>query len=69
MITAAAPDVGMLRTLSRSVFTGVSVRLEMTLSLERRFFNSVHDGIAEVLSAKLMQLDPRFDHYNLCPPS
>ena len=56
-------DVGILRTLNRSEeFTGVSRLLnhEMTLSLDKRFINSLDDGITEVLSSKLMKFDPRF---------
>ena len=54
-------DVGVLRSLSRTAFSGVSLLLdhEMTLSLDKRFYNSVEDGITEVLSSKLMLFDPR----------
>ena len=57
-------DVGVLRSLSRTGFSGVELLLgqEMTLSLDQRFSNSVEDGITEVLSSKLMQFDPRFAH-------
>ena len=55
-------DVGILRTLTRSEFTGVYLLMnhEITLSLDKSFINSVNDGITEVLSSKLMKFDPRF---------
>lgn len=53
-------DVGILRSLSRSEFSGVRLLSgqEMTLSLDKSFTNSVNDGITEVISSKLMQFDP-----------
>lgn len=53
-------DVGILRSLSRSEFSGVSLLpdQETTLSLDRRFVNSIKDGITEALSSKLMKFDP-----------
>ena len=61
-------DVGILRSLSRSEFSGVSLLpdQETTLSLDRRFVNSIKDGITEALSSKLMKFDPRY--FFLFPP-
>ena len=55
-------DVGVLRSLSRTEPSGVSILLdyEMTLSLDKSFINSIDDGITEVLSSKMMKFDPRF---------
>ena len=55
-------DVGILRTLSRSDYSGVQLLLdhEMTLSLDKSFIKAVNDGISEVLSSKLMKFEPRF---------
>ena len=55
-------DVGILRTLSRSDYSGVQLLLdhEMTLSLDKGFIKAVNDGISEVLSSKLMKFEPRF---------
>ena len=55
-------DVGILRTPSRSDYSGVQLLLdhEMTLSLDKSFIKAVNDGISEVLSSKLMKFEPRF---------
>ena len=57
-------DVGILRSLSRTEFSGVFLLLdhEMILSLDKSFYKyaSMQDGITEVLSSKLMTFDPRF---------
>ena len=55
-------DVGILRSLSRTEFSGVVLLVdqEMTLSLDKSFSNAVLDGISQVLAGKLRQFDPRY---------
>ena len=55
-------DVGILRSLSRTEFSGVVLLVdhEMTLSLDKSFSNAVPDGISQVLAGKLRHFDPRY---------
>ena len=55
-------DVGILRSLSRTEFSGVVLLVdhEMTLSLDKSFSNAVPNGISQVLAGKLRQFDPRY---------
>ena len=55
-------DVGILRSLSRTEFSGVVLLVdhEMTLSLDKSFSNAVLDGISQVLAGKLRHFDPRY---------